>query len=78
MERVELALSKLTLAQKLDLMEAIWDDLAKHERTFVSPELHEEVLANREEALANGQETVSGWEEAKERIGRKASCEKKC
>jgi hypothetical protein len=44
MERVELPLSKLTLAQKLDLMEAIWDDLAKHEESLESPHWHEEVL----------------------------------
>jgi putative addiction module component (TIGR02574 family) len=78
MERVELALSKLTLAQKLDLMEAIWDDLAKHEETFESPEWHEQVLRDRERALAAGKATISDWEEAKERIRGKASCEQKC
>jgi len=75
MERVELPLSKLTLAQKLDLMEAIWDDLAKHEDTLESPSWHEQVLKDREEALASGKATVSDWEEAKDRIRGKESCE---
>jgi len=75
MERIELPLSKLTLAQKLDLMEAIWDDLAKHEETLESPDWHEQVLKDREEALAAGKTIVFDWKEAKERIKRNASCE---
>ncbi len=32
MERLDLPIEKLSLAQKLDLMEAIWDNLTKDER----------------------------------------------
>lgn len=77
MERVDLPLSKLTLAQKLDLMEAIGDDLAKDEKTLESPCWHEQVLKDREQALATGKATISGWEEAKERIRSNSSCELK-
>jgi len=73
MERVEVPLSKLTLAQKLDLMEAIWDDLARQDKTLESPLWHEEVLKDREQALATGRATISDWEEAKERIRRNVS-----
>ncbi len=75
MERVDLPLSKLTVAQKLDLMEAIWDDLAKDEKALESPFWHEQVLKDREEALVAGKATVSAWEEAKDRIRRNTSCE---
>jgi hypothetical protein len=75
MERVDLPLSELTLAQKLDLMEAIWDDLTKHEKTLESPYWHEQVLKDREEALTAGKAIVTGWEEAKERIKGTVSCE---
>ncbi|MBI5251997.1 MAG: addiction module protein [Desulfomonile tiedjei] len=75
MERVDLPLSELTLAQKLDLMEAIWDDLAQHDKTLESPHWHEQVLEDREEALAAGKATVSAWEEAKDRIRKNVSCE---
>jgi len=75
MDRVNLPLSELTLAQKLDLMEAIWDDLIRHEETLESPHWHEEILKDREEALAEGTATVSDWEEAKDRIRRNVSCE---
>jgi len=75
MKRVDLPLSKLTLAQKLDLMEAIWDDLTKNEKTLESPDWHETVLKDREKALAAGEAMVSDWEEAKEKIRRNLSCE---
>ena len=73
MERFELPLSQLTLAQKLDLMETIWDDLARDHKTFESPTWHEEVLREREEALAAGKLSVSDWEEAKVRIRKNVS-----
>ena len=68
MERFELPLSQLTLAQKLDLMEAIWEDLTKDEEKLESPAWHENVLRDREEALKAGEASVSDWEEAKDRI----------
>jgi len=37
MKRVEVPLSKLTLAQKLDLMKAIWDDLTRQDKVLESP-----------------------------------------
>lgn len=75
MERIDLPLSELTLAQKLDLMEALWNDLTKREDELESPQWHERVLKDREDALAEGKATVSGWEEARARIRRRVSCE---
>ena len=68
MERFELPLSKLTRAQKLHLMEAIWEDLSKDEESFESPSWHGQVLEDREQALAAGKAAVAEWEEVKERI----------
>jgi len=73
-ERVDLPLAKLTLAQKLDLMEALWDELTKDERLLESPDWHEGVLKDREKALAAGEVTISDWDQAKERIRRNTSC----
>lgn len=75
MERIDLPLSELSLAQKLDLMEAIWDDLTKHDETLESPHWHEQVLKDREEALMVGKEAASDWEEAKANIRKNVSCE---
>ena len=73
MKRIDLPLSQLSLAQKLDLMEALWADLTRDETKFKSPAWHETVLKDREEAFAAGRVTVSEWEQAKKRIRKKVS-----
>ncbi len=75
MERIDLPLSQLTFAQKFDLMEAIWGDMARDEKTLESPDWHEVVLRDRKKALAAGKITISDWEEAKDRIRKNISCE---
>lgn len=73
MERVDLPLAKLTLAQKLDLIEVLWDDITKDEKVLESPSWHEAVLRDREKALEAGKAKVHDWEQAKERIRRNVS-----
>jgi len=74
MERVDLPLSEYSFEQKLDLLETLWDDLAKNETLLKSPHWHEEILKDREQALTSGKIKVSDWEEAKKRIKRNVSC----
>jgi putative addiction module component (TIGR02574 family) len=74
MERIELPLSELTIPQKLDLLETLWDDLAHHDQEVASPEWHREILEDRDAALAAGKARTSSWEEAKERIQRTLPC----
>jgi len=73
MKRVDLPLSKFSVAQKLDLMEALWADLTRDEKKFKSPAWHETVLKDREKAFMAGKLTVSDWEQAKKRIKKKVS-----
>jgi hypothetical protein len=75
MERVDLPLSQLTLAQKLDLMETLWADLSRDEKTLNSPDWHQAVLKDREKELEDGSATVSEWKDAKVRIKRNVSCD---
>ena len=75
MNRYKLPLSKLTLSQKLDIMELIWDDLSRDDKNFKSPDWHENVLKDREKALNEGNLSVSDWDEAKKRIKGNVSCE---
>ncbi len=73
MEKIDLPLSELSLVQKLDLMETLWADLTRDEKTLKSPAWHEAVLKDREEALTAGKVSVSDWEQAKKRIQKKVS-----
>ncbi|MHC9538748.1 MAG: addiction module protein [Vulcanimicrobiota bacterium] len=73
MEKVDIPLSQLSFAQKLYLMETLWADLTKDEKTFKSPAWHKTILKDREKALEAGKVTVTDWEQAKKRIKRKVS-----
>jgi putative addiction module component (TIGR02574 family) len=66
-------LSRLSLAQKLDLMEALWADLARDEKKLESPAWHGAVLKEREETYAAGKLAASDWAQAKKRIKKKVS-----
>ncbi|MCX8087345.1 MAG: addiction module protein [Rhodocyclaceae bacterium] len=62
-------IASLPLAEKLSLMEALWDSLCRETSECPPiPAWHEAVLAERLERLASGAESVSPWSEAKERL----------
>ena len=73
MERADLPLAKLTLAEKLDLIETLWDDITKDDKALASPTWHEEVLQDRRKALDTGKATPHDWRETKDRIRRSVS-----
>jgi len=65
---ITLPLKQMTTEEKLQMMEAIWDDLCQHADTLPSPEWHRELLAEREEAIARGDEQFEAWEVARKKI----------
>ena len=69
----EFPITQLSFAQKLDLMEMLWADMATHEESLESPAWHVAILNDREAALNAGTVTSSSWEEAKERIKKNVS-----
>jgi hypothetical protein len=73
MKKVDLPVSQLSLAQKLDLMETLWAELSRDEKALESPAWHATVLKDRGEAFATGKVTISDWDQAKKRIKKKVS-----
>lgn len=73
MKKAALPLSRLSFAQKLDLMETLWENLIRDEKKLESPAWHGSVLKEREEAYAAGKLIASDWGEAKKRIKKKVS-----
>jgi hypothetical protein len=65
---IALPLEKMTIADKLQTMETLWDDLCHHVEDIGIPEWHHEVLAARAEDLKEGKERFTDWEAAKEAI----------
>jgi len=65
---VELPLDTMTVAEKLRLLEAIWDNLCRETGDVQSPDWHREVLEERRRRLESGQSTISTWTDAKARL----------
>lgn len=65
-----LQIDRMSLAEKLETMETLWDDLAHHVQDVSMPEWHVEVLAAREADLAAGNACFDDWDSAKESIRR--------
>jgi putative addiction module component (TIGR02574 family) len=70
-----LPLDKMTTAEKLALMEVIWDDLCRTPEDIPSPAWHAEVLAAREKQIQDGQAKFIDFEEMCERIRKETKCE---
>jgi hypothetical protein len=62
------SLKKMSIEEKLQTMEALWDDLNKTVYNISSPAWHEKVLNEREHSVKNGMANFTEWESAKKRI----------
>ena len=58
----------MTRGEKVEAMEALWEDLSRDEASISSPAWHGEALREAEEMLANGQAKFTDWQEVKARL----------
>lgn len=58
----------LSKEEKLQIMEAIWEDLSKDEEQVESPEWHQDALQETSDRLYAGQEEIFEWREAKTKL----------
>ena len=65
---VTLPLEKMTIAEKLRVMETLWTDLTRGAEQFESPEWHGEVLRERAARVKQGEESFMDWETAKSQL----------
>ena len=65
---ISLPLDKMSVEEKLQVMEAIWEDLSRHADEMQPPAWHGEVLAEREAAIARGEEQFEDWDAARKKI----------
>ena len=70
---VDLALHEMSFSSKMELLEALWDDLSRAPEQLDSPAWHKEVLEERRRRLQSGEDKLSDWEAAKEDIRRRVS-----
>lgn len=61
-------LATLTRIEKLQMMEALWDDLTHDSQPLESPAWHGEVLKETERALQAGELEFIDWDTAKQML----------
>jgi hypothetical protein len=65
-------LDALTVAEKLRLLEQVWQSLCCQPDALISPEWHADVLVERHQRLLDGSATRIPWNEAKAQLQRLA------
>lgn len=65
---VALKLDEMSLAEKLQAMEDLWNDLCHRVEDIAMPEWHGEELSVREKDLQAGKDRFSDWESVKSEI----------
>jgi putative addiction module component (TIGR02574 family) len=71
MTQVSLPLQKMSVPEKLDVIERVWASLRDRDEVLESPTWHKSLLAERKKLHAEGKAKFSPWSEAKNRIRRK-------
>lgn len=64
---------RLTLTEKLLVMETLWDDLSRQDEQIDVPQWHKEVLEEREDLIQQGKAKFIDWETAKDEIRKSVS-----
>jgi hypothetical protein len=61
-------LDALTVAEKVRLLEQVWQSLCGQPHTFTSPDWHADVLIERRQRILDGSATRIPWKEAKAQL----------
>ena len=64
-------ISTLTVSERLQVMEMLWDSLSSAD--YESPQWHESVLQDREQRVASGQSVFMSLEESKRLLAERFS-----
>lgn len=62
---------QMTLMEKLQTMEALWETLSRQEADVPVPSWQKSILDERERLIEQGQARFSKWEAARKRLSKK-------
>lgn len=65
---ISLPPDEMTVEEKLQIIEMIWEDLSRNAKDVPPPASHGDVLAERQAALDAGQDHYEDWETVKEKL----------
>jgi hypothetical protein len=63
----------MTVAEKLRIMEELWEDLRERAENVPLPQWHKDVLDERERLIESGEAQFDDWDAAKKRITEQTS-----
>jgi len=63
-------IAKLSLREKLQIMEAIWEDLRGRVNSMDVPDEHRRILDERRARIASGEAKLLEWDQVKHSLGR--------
>lgn len=66
--KVTLPLDKMSVAEKIDIMETIWSDLSKAPQNYSPPKWHGSILKERMLLAESGDVGFTDWDQAKKQI----------
>ncbi|MBE2284553.1 MAG: addiction module protein [Prosthecobacter sp.] len=66
-----LEISHFSLREKLQIMQAIWEDLRGHVDRMDVPESHRVILDSRRKRVENGTSALLDWNQVKHSIGKR-------
>ena len=58
----------MTIKEKPEILEALWEDLARNAQSVKSPDWHKKTLEERSQRVAQGTARFTDWETAKAEI----------
>jgi len=67
----QIDIEHMSRAEKLRMMEALWEDLSRDDAATRSPAWHQQALKETEESLAAGHERLVDWDDAKKELRNK-------
>ena len=59
---------QLPLAEKIEIMEAIWEDLRAQAERVPVPQWHQDLLDERRKAVEEGREELLDWDSIKDSL----------
>ena len=64
-------LNEMTLHEKIQMMESLWEELSGSAEPFESPAWHKEILDDRRIRIASGEAKFTDWETGKAEMRKK-------
>lgn len=65
---INLPLEKMSIEEKIQAMESIWENLCAKADSLSSPPWHEKILNEREQGIKRGDDEFVDWDTAKKNI----------